>query len=77
MKKKSLDAIIEIVSKSLNIPKKKITEKTKLSSIEEWDSLGILSVMSALDKKFKGSIKISYFEKVKYISDIEKLINKK
>tara|TARA_B110000977_G_C10973110_1_gene453092 strand:+ start:193 stop:426 length:234 start_codon:yes stop_codon:yes gene_type:complete len=77
MKKKSLDAIIEIVSKSLNLPKKEITEKTKLSSIEEWDSLGILSVMSALDKKFKGSIKISSFEKVKYISDIEKLINKK
>ena len=74
MKKISSDII---VSKSLNLPKKNITEKTKLSNIEEWDSLGILSVMSALDKKFKGSIKMSSFEKVKYISDIEKIINKK
>ena len=34
----------------------------------------MLSVMSALDKKFKGSINVSSFDKVKTVADIEKLI---
>lgn len=73
MNKKKL-LIIDIVSKSLNINKKKINEKTNLQNLEEWDSLGMLSVMSALDKKFKGSINVSSFDKVKTVADIEKLI---
>ena len=73
MNKKKL-LIIDIVSKSLNINNKKINEKTNLQDLEEWDSLGMLSVMSALDKKFKGSINVSSFDKVKTVADIEKLI---
>ena len=57
--------------------KKKITEKTKLASFEEWDSLGMLTVMSAIDKKIKGKVDINSFEKVKNIEDIVKIINKK
>ena len=73
MNKKKL-LIIDIVSKSLNINNKKINETTNLQNLEEWDSLGMLSVMSALDKKFKGSINVSSFDKVKTVADIEKLI---
>ena len=73
MNKKKL-LIIDIVSKSLNINNKKINEKTNLQNLEEWDSLGMLSVMSALDEKFKGSINVSSFDKVKTVADIEKLI---
>ena len=74
MKKKNLDSIIVIISKSLKINKSKINSKTNLQKFEEWDSLGILTVMTALDKKFKGSIKISSFDKVKSASDIQKLL---
>ena len=73
MNKKKL-LIIDIVSKSLNINKKKINEKTNLQNLEEWDSLGVLSVMTALDKKYKGLIKISSFDKVITVSDILKLL---
>ena len=74
MKKKNLDSIIEIISKSLKINKSKINSKTNLQKLEEWDSLGILTVMTALDKKVKGSIKMSSFDKVKSASDIQKLL---
>lgn len=74
MNKKNLDSIIEIISKSLKINKSKINPKTNLQKLEEWDSLGILTVMTALDKKFKGSIKMSSFDKVKSASDIQKLL---
>ena len=71
------ELVLKIISKALNIPQQKITEKTKLASFEEWDSLGMLTVMSAIDKKIKGKIDINSFEKVKNIEDIVKIINKK
>ena len=71
------ELVLKIISKALNIPQKKITEKTKLGSFEEWDSLGMLTVMSAIDKKIKGKVDINSFEKVKNIEDIVKILNKK
>jgi acyl carrier protein len=71
------ELVLKIISKALNIPQQKITEKTKLASFEEWDSLGMLTVMSAIDKKIKGKVDINSFEKVKNIADIVKIINKK
>tara|TARA_B100001063_G_C16673908_1_gene507943 strand:- start:759 stop:989 length:231 start_codon:yes stop_codon:yes gene_type:complete len=71
------ELVLKIISKALNIPQQKITEKTKLASFEEWDSLGMLTVMSAIDKRIKGKVDINSFEKVKNIADIVKIINKK
>jgi acyl carrier protein len=71
------ELVLKIISKALNIPQQKMTEKTKLASFEEWDSLGMLTVMSAIDKKIKGKVDIDSFEKVKNIEDIVKIINKK
>jgi Acyl carrier protein len=69
--------ILQIITKALNIPSKSIDEKTNLNTLEEWDSLGMLTVMSAVDKKFKGKMKIDSFEKVKNVSEIVKEISKK
>jgi len=44
--------IINIVSKSLK--NKKINNKSASSNTEQWDSLGHLSIMAAIDKKSKG-----------------------
>ena len=74
MSKKITNTLIEIISKSLNIKKNKINENTNLQNLEEWDSLGVLSVMTALDKKYKGLIKISSFDKVITVSDIKRLL---
>ena len=69
--------ILQIISKSLNIPLKSLKDKTNLNTFEEWDSLGVLTVMSAIDKKFKGKVNINSFEKIKNVNDIVKIINKK
>jgi acyl carrier protein len=74
MSKKNTDTLIEIISKALNIKKNKINDKTNLQNLKEWDSLGVLSVMTALDKKYKGLIKISSFDKVISVTDIKKLL---
>jgi len=59
--------ILQIISKSLNIPLKSLKDKTNLNTFEEWDSLGVLTVMSAIDKKFKGKVNINSFEKIKKV----------
>ena len=69
--------ILQIITKALNIPSKSINEKTNLKTLEEWDSLGMLTVMSAIDKKFKGKINLDSFEKIKNVSDIVKKVSKK
>tara|TARA_B100001057_G_C22640567_1_gene868069 strand:- start:261 stop:476 length:216 start_codon:yes stop_codon:yes gene_type:complete len=43
--------IISIVSKAL---KKKVNLKSNVRNTEEWDSLGHLSILSALEKATKG-----------------------
>ncbi|MDA9186781.1 acyl carrier protein [Candidatus Pelagibacter sp.] len=74
MVKKNTETLIEIICKALKIRKNKINDKTNLQELEEWDSLGVLSVMSALDKKYKNSINILSFDKVITVSDIKKLL---
>tara|TARA_B100000787_G_scaffold169908_2_gene162827 strand:+ start:186 stop:416 length:231 start_codon:yes stop_codon:yes gene_type:complete len=69
--------ILQIITKSLSIPSKLINEKTNLNSLEEWDSLGMLTVMSAIDKKFKGKVNINSFDKIKNVNEIVNVINKK
>lgn len=53
MIKKNTEKLIEIICKELKIKKDRINHKTNLQELEEWDSLGALSVMSALDNKYK------------------------
>ena len=43
--------IISIVSKAL---KKKLNVKSSVKNTEEWDSLGQLSILSAIEKATKG-----------------------
>jgi acyl carrier protein len=74
MIKKNTEKLIEIICKELKIKKDRINHKTNLQELEEWDSLGALSVMSALDNKYKNSINISSFDKVITVSDIQKLL---
>ena len=62
--------IITIVSKAL---KKKVDIKSNVKNTEEWDSLGHLSILSALEKATKGkSSKIDLTE----VQSVKQLISK-
>ena len=55
-KVKNKNKYIEIFIKSLSIDKKKFTEKLKYNDIPEWDSIGHMTLMSALEDGFNISI---------------------
>jgi len=46
--------LIEIFSKALKVDKSKININTTADEIEEWDSLGHLAILSAIDEATSG-----------------------
>lgn len=43
----------EIFEKSLNAPKEKINENLKYNEIDEWDSIGHMTLIAALEEEYK------------------------
>ena len=73
MKKKEL--LIKI--KDLLLRKDPINSSMKLSEIEEWDSLAIISVISLYDKNFSKVITIEKINKCETIRDLINLVSDK
>ncbi|MDC3163064.1 acyl carrier protein [Candidatus Pelagibacter sp.] len=67
----------KIISKALNIKISQIKETINSDQIEEWDSLGQLSIISSLDKKFKGKIDLSKTAELNTYKDIKNFLKKK
>ena len=49
----------KIFQESLNINKDLINDKLKYNDIPEWDSIGHMTLIAALEEKYKISIQIS------------------
>ena len=53
---KNKNKYVEIFIESLSIDKKKFNENLKYNDIPEWDSIGHMTLMSALEECFNISI---------------------
>ena len=73
MKKKEL--LIKI--KDLLLRKDPINPSMKLSEIEEWDSLAIISIISLYDKIFSKVITVEKINKFETIRDLINLVSDK
>ena len=73
----TLDELLKIIAKSLNVKVSKINIKTKDLDLEAWDSLGQLAILSSLDKKFKGKIKLDVITSATSINTIVNFLKKK
>ena len=66
----------EFLEKMVDIldTKEKLTMETDLSSLEEWDSLGILSFLAEMDTYANVSIKAEGVKKAGTIADLYALL---
>ncbi len=48
--------LIKLFSESLNISENVVNENLKYNEIEEWDSIGHMTLMSAIEDEFKISL---------------------
>jgi acyl carrier protein len=69
--------IFNIISKSLNLKSQKLDEKTKSKDLEQWDSLGQLSIITSLDKKLKGSVNLDGIASATSVKQILEYLKKK
>jgi acyl carrier protein len=65
---------IEELKKRLEIQGKEITEETDLQSLEEFDSLGIMSVISLIDEVFGKTFTADQFAGIVKVKDLIHLI---
>ena len=66
-----MQEICQLVETALELPSGRVAVHDGVKSIEEWDSLGLLNILSALEKKFgKAVTKIPELSRVKSVQDI-------
>jgi acyl carrier protein len=63
--------IMEIIEKALSLEPGSIKEDSNSENTEDWDSLGQLSVLVALDKHFEG--KISSISEMAEANSVQKI----
>jgi acyl carrier protein len=62
--------LFEIISKALEVDS--IDENSSMDNLDEWDSLGHLSILSAIDQKLDG--KASKLSALAAATSVEKII---
>ena len=69
---------LSLISKCLNVKVSQISLNLKFEGIEEWDSIGHLSILSTLDKATKGkSTKIKGLGNQNLLKKIWEILKKK
>jgi len=48
--------VLDVIGKALNLEDNSVSLDSSIDDFEEWDSLGHLGILSALDKFFNGKI---------------------
>jgi acyl carrier protein len=72
MSKNCQFTVIEIIEKALELKPGTLGEDSDSERIEDWDSLGQLSILVALDKHFKG--KISSLSEIAEANSVPKIL---
>ena len=67
--------VIEVISKTLNIPNEEINLSTGPNSLAEWDSLGHISIISNLETEFSIYFPIDVIIELKNVSDITQYLS--
>ena len=72
-----MDKIKQIIAEVLELGEREISDDDGRETIQEWDSLGHLSILSALDKEFNGKVaSIESLAGVKTIKEIVQILGK-
>ena len=61
---------LALIAETLDAEKELIKHQAVLEELEEWDSMGIIAVISMLDKKYKVQLKADQIKALKTVNDI-------
>ena len=61
---------LTLIADALDAEKELITPGKTLEELEEWDSMGVIAIISMLDKKYKVQLKADQIKALKTVNDI-------
>ena len=72
-----MQEICKLVEIALELPNGSVAVEDSMNSIEEWDSLGLLNILSALEKKYgKAVTKIPELSRVQSVQEIINILKR-
>ena len=66
----TIEEKLDLITETLDAEREKIKPETVLSSLDEWDSMGIISTITMLDRKFKKVLSAEQIENLSTVQDI-------
>lgn len=70
----TLEEKLTLIAETLDADPANIKPETELSSLDEWDSMGLISTIAMLDKKFGKVLSAEQIEELKSVQDIMNLM---
>lgn len=70
----TLDEKLITIANTLDAERKCIEPSVLLETLDEWDSMGVISIIAMLDKKFSKVLNVEQIESLKTINDIVNLM---
>lgn len=61
---------LALIADALDADEELIKPETVLEELEEWDSMGVIAVISMLDKKYKIQLRADQIKSLKTVNDI-------
>lgn len=72
-----MDRLCEVIADSLEVERELIDENSGPGNPEDWDSVGHISVVSAIEEAFGVSLTINETLEVKTVADIRVILERK
>ena len=67
---------LQILAKALDCDPKELIETMELASLEEWDSLAMISLLALMDKNFGRKLSAPQLREFRFVADILNIMEK-
>lgn len=61
---------LDLIAETLDTDRENLTPATELLSLDEWDSMGVISTITMLDRRFKKVLSAEQIEQLITVQDI-------
>ena len=68
--KMTLEEKLTLIAETLDADKANIKPEVELKTLDEWDSMGVISTIAMLDKKYNKVLNADQIDQLKTVQDI-------
>ena len=74
MKQIEIETLKGLISNELNVELSEFWDDKKLACIDEWDSMGMLGIISLIDAEYGINLEANKLNNLEYVTDLIKYI---